>query len=181
MRACITAPANCTETNMATDALHSPCPTSRLIVRRHSQSRRQRGLGFLGFKSFFAKGRDWAMAPLKLKREQGLGGTRGVMNDAWIGYELLTEHHHADRQLFGLRTLVTSGRGTTFMAQKLRSVDNGFDEWYQPIAREMRNDELCRYFYTLRSTIEKEGLPHPITATLEFLGQGEIVSTASVN
>jgi hypothetical protein len=121
------------------------------------------------------------MAHLKLTREQVLGRTRSVMEDAWIGYELLTKHHQADRQLFGLRTLVTSGRGTTFMAQKLRSVDSGFDDWYQPIAREMNEDELCRYFYTLRSTIEKEGLPHPITATLEFLDHGEVVSTASVN
>ena len=66
------------------------------------------------------------------------------------------------------------------MAQKLRSIESGFDEWYQPIVEEMREDELCRYFYILRSTIEKEGLPHPIFATLEFLDDGKIVSTASV-
>ena len=51
------------------------------------------------------------------------------------------------------------GRAVTNVLQNLRSVvgTQVFDEWYGPLQEEMRNDELLRYFYQLRSEILKEG------------------------
>jgi hypothetical protein len=59
----------------------------------------------------------------------------------------------------GLRNLIVFGRAVTNILQNLRSVVGAktFDEWYMPLQEEMRDDELLKYFYELRTEILKEG------------------------
>jgi hypothetical protein len=63
------------------------------------------------------------------------------------------------RRIPGLRNLVVFGRAVTNVLQALRSVvgRDAFDTWYAPVQTEMREDQLLRFFYELRSEILKEG------------------------
>ena len=62
-----------------------------------------------------------------------------------------------DRRLGGLRNLIVFGRAVTNVLQNLRSTEPAFEAWYEPYVKEMRDDPLLRYFYTLRSAILKQG------------------------
>lgn len=46
---------------------------------------------------------------------------------------------------------------TTQALQNLRSVDDGFDAWYEPIREDMRSDPLMKFSWDLRSEILKRG------------------------
>jgi hypothetical protein len=63
------------------------------------------------------------------------------------------------RRVPGLRNIIVFGRAVTNVLQNLRSAVGAqtFNDWYLPVQEEMRNDELLRYFYKLRSEILKEG------------------------
>lgn len=70
------------------------------------------------------------------------------------------------RRMSGLRNLVVFGRAVTNVLQNLRSVVGVkvFDEWYEPIQEDMRQDEVLRFFYVMRSEILKEGTLRPGTS-----------------
>lgn len=63
------------------------------------------------------------------------------------------------RRRSGLRNLVVFGRAVTNVLQNLRTVVGvqEFNEWYEPWQKKMREDELLKYFYRLRTEILKEG------------------------
>lgn len=66
------------------------------------------------------------------------------------------------RKLIG--QIVVDGRAITNILQNLRNKTPNFDEWYQPYKTEMRNDELLRFLYTVRSEILKKGDDHIVPA-----------------
>lgn len=68
------------------------------------------------------------------------------------------------QQRSSLRNFVVYGRTVTFVLQKLRSVVSDFNEWYEPIRAEMKNDPLLQFFKRLRSEILKEGEDKVATA-----------------
>jgi len=70
-----------------------------------------------------------------------------------------------ERKLSGLRNLIVFGRAITNILQNLRSTESDFDTWYERYKEEMRNDQLMKYFYELRSKILKEGLLETSTHT----------------
>src|SRR5687768_1352195 len=107
------------------------------------------------------------MGKLRLSTSAILGRVIASWHDARHGLEDLAEHSDPIRVLGGLKTMVKSGRETTFVLQKLRSPEPEFDRWYEPIQVAMAADPLMRYFKKLRNTIEKEGLPPGGTAVLE--------------
>jgi hypothetical protein len=63
-----------------------------------------------------------------------------------------------NRRISGLRNLIVFGRAVTNVLQNLRSTEKSFDEWYTPYQEEMKNDQVMRYFYKLRSEILKKGV-----------------------
>lgn len=65
----------------------------------------------------------------------------------------------ARRYMPGLRAVVTFGRAVTNVLQNLRTAleVREFNEWYEPLQDEMRQDPLLRYFYLLRTEVLKEG------------------------
>ena len=68
----------------------------------------------------------------------------------------------------GMYDVVIYGRSVTNILQKLRGVEPSFNEWYQPFREEMKNDELMKFFYKLRSQMLKEGIsPVSIEVGLE--------------
>jgi hypothetical protein len=78
-----------------------------------------------------------------------------------------TKGTDAKTRIAGLRNVVVFGRAVTNVLQNLRSVDKTFDDWCQPHVEAMRNDELLRYFYELRTQILKQGaLPIASSVTL---------------
>ena len=62
------------------------------------------------------------------------------------------------RKLCGLRNLIVFGRASTCVLQNLRPNESGFDAWYKKYVDEMKDDQLMRYFYKLRSVILKKGI-----------------------
>lgn len=77
-------------------------------------------------------------------------------------------------RIAGLRNVVVFGRAVTNVLQNLRSVDTGFDDWYQPHVEAMRNDKLMRYFYQLRSQILKQGAL-PVSSSVTLSGDPMVV------
>ena len=76
---------------------------------------------------------------------------------AYLGLKLLKGSDPKER-IAGLRNLIVFGRAITNVIQNLRKTEGQkFDDWYQPKVDEMRNDEISKYFYKLRSEILKEG------------------------
>ena len=62
-----------------------------------------------------------------------------------------------NKRISGLYNVATWGRSVTNVLQNLRSIEPAFDRWYEPYAKEMRNDPLMRFFYEVRSQVLKEG------------------------
>jgi hypothetical protein len=75
---------------------------------------------------------------------------------AQLGLEHLTGEGPSAR-LAGLRNVAVFGRTVTNVLQNLRSICPNFDDWYQPYVKEMRSNDLMRFFYKLRTEILKEG------------------------
>jgi hypothetical protein len=70
------------------------------------------------------------------------------------------EETEPDRVLLGFFGIVVFGRAVTNALQNLRTFDRqAFDDWYEPWQREMIDDPLLRWFYTLRSDILKGIFP----------------------
>lgn len=61
------------------------------------------------------------------------------------------------RRESGLRNFVTFSRSVTFVLQKLRGVEENFDDWYRPYQNDMASNTLFKYFVELRNKILKEG------------------------
>ena len=59
-----------------------------------------------------------------------------------------------ERRHAGLYNAIVFGRSATFALQNLRSVVDGFDEWYEPKQQEMKSDVLMTYFNETRRQIE---------------------------
>ena len=76
--------------------------------------------------------------------------------------------------------MITAGRSVTWILQKLRSREATFKSWYEPIREEMKADSLLRYFNKIRTILEKEGMPKPVRATMDFLVDDLVVGTAEV-
>jgi hypothetical protein len=81
----------------------------------------------------------------------------GTLDTAKLGFKLLTGGS-PEHRFSGLRNVVVFGRAVTNVLQNLRSIEPGFDEWYEPYKREMEADALMKYFYNLRSEILKKGV-----------------------
>lgn len=57
----------------------------------------------------------------------------------------------------GLYNIAVFGRAVTNALQGLRTYDRqAFDEWYEPWRAEMQGDQLCRFFYALRTDLLKK-------------------------
>ncbi len=68
------------------------------------------------------------------------------------------------RRVAGLRNLIVFGRAVTNVLQKLKTpLGTAFDDWYLSVQQRMRDDELMKYFYKLRSEILKEGSIGPLS------------------
>jgi hypothetical protein len=81
------------------------------------------------------------------------------------------------RRMSGLRNVAVFGRAVTNVLQNLRSVVGAqvFNEWYAPLQEKMREDELLRYFYKLRSEVLKEGTLETNTSTyIASLNSGDL-------
>lgn len=72
-----------------------------------------------------------------------------------MGKELDNPSSGQHRKL--ISQIIIDGRAITNILQNLRSKVPNFDEWYQPYVNEMRNDDLLRFLYKVRSAILKEG------------------------
>lgn len=81
----------------------------------------------------------------------------GLMQSVEIGLEQLLGDDPASR-VPGLRNVAVFGRSVTLVLQNLRGpAGSKFDEWYEPWAGRMQDDELCRYFRDLRNEMLKTG------------------------
>jgi hypothetical protein len=87
--------------------------------------------------------------------------TREVLATARIGLQDMTSADPA-RRAAGMHNAVIFGRSVTNVLENIRTINRaGFNEWWDPRQQAMRDDPLLRYFYKLRSEIEKEGPPDP--------------------
>jgi hypothetical protein len=80
-----------------------------------------------------------------------------TLDTAKLGLRLLTGEAPENR-FPGLRNVVVFGRAVTNVLQNLRSIEPGFNDWYECHKAEMKTDDLMRYFYSLRSEILKKGI-----------------------
>jgi hypothetical protein len=109
-----------------------------------------------------------------------LGRIRATFSQAELAWNDLTTSTDPQRQWNGLKTMVTAGREVTWVLQKLKRREATFNEWYIPIRDEMKTDPLMWYFKGLRNLIEKEGMPKPIYATIDFTDGDNVVGSAEV-
>ena len=81
----------------------------------------------------------------------------------------------------GLRNLVVFGRAVTNVLQNLKSVvgEGVFDKWYGPIQEDMKQDEVLRFFYVMRSEILKEGTLRTTTSVQLNLNGKELAPLLS--
>jgi hypothetical protein len=90
-----------------------------------------------------------------------------TLETAEIGLSDLLDRGNPPRRMPGLRNLIVFGRAVTNVLQNLRTpVGSAFDEWYGPIRERMANDELLKYFYSLRSVILKQGSMPPVGSSM---------------
>lgn len=85
-----------------------------------------------------------------------LNDAERILNTAKFGLADFTKGN-PERKIAGLMNVATFGRAITNVLQNLRHIESKFDVWYSKYVDEMKNDELMKYFYELRSTILKEG------------------------
>lgn len=108
------------------------------------------------------------------------GAVRATLAQAEQGLDDVVNGGDPGTQWHGIKTMITAGRRATFMLQKLRSRAPTFDAWYESLQREMREDPLLRYFHTLRNYVEKQGMPQPIYARVEFMNGEGLIGGAHV-
>jgi hypothetical protein len=84
----------------------------------------------------------------------------------------MTEVGYADaisedprRRRPGLLNLFTYGRNATMALQTMKSLDDGFAEWWRPYQEKMASDPLMHYFNRTRTEIEHEGALPTSTVT----------------
>jgi hypothetical protein len=95
-----------------------------------------------------------------------IGKAREILATARIGLVDMTSRDPA-RRAAGMHNAVVFGRSVSNVLQNIRTIARtGFDAWYAPRQQAMRDDQLLRYFYKLRSEIEKEVPPVPAPAGL---------------
>jgi hypothetical protein len=78
-----------------------------------------------------------------------------TLNTARAGLNDLRED--PERRLAGLSNTVVFGRAVTNVLENLRSIEPTFDSWYQQVSRDLADDPLMKFFYSLRSQILKRG------------------------
>jgi hypothetical protein len=71
----------------------------------------------------------------------------------------LSDMNDPTRALSGLFNAVVFGRMVTFTLQNMRNDVGGFNEWYDPIVTELKADPLMKFFWELRTGIEKKAEP----------------------
>ena len=109
-----------------------------------------------------------------LTSRQILDQARAALHAARLALNELENGAPTEGQLARIRQVVIECRRSTFVLQKLSSRVEGFDDWYQERQAALRSDPLMRYFHTLRTEIEKEGLPG-IMAELYDRRSGEAI------
>ncbi len=79
------------------------------------------------------------------------------INDSII--ELNNKESSTRTKQKALASIIVFGRTVTFVIQNLRSIvgEKNFNDWYQPIVDEMKNDELLNAFKNARNNLEKQG------------------------
>jgi len=70
----------------------------------------------------------------------------------------------------GMYDVVIHGRSVTFVLQKLKSMEPEFEAWYASYQKEMRNDEMLKFFHDLRNKMNKEGIS-PVHIEHSFMQQ----------
>lgn len=93
-----------------------------------------------------------------------LGRVKETLNTAQLGFRDLVQGP-PERKTAGLWNLIVFGRAITNVLQNLRSVEPGFDGWYNKYVEEMKSDPLMRFFYMSRSEVLKEGKLEHYTRT----------------
>lgn len=91
-----------------------------------------------------------------------LHAARQMLGNAQLG---LSDINSSDptRRIPGLHNVAVFGRAVTIALQRLRSIVDGFDDWYK--AQIPEKDPLLTYFNNLRNMILKEAKsPQPATA-----------------
>lgn len=88
--------------------------------------------------------------------DQVLQDARDNLETARMGLENY-RREDGRRRLGGIRNLVVFARSVTKVLQRLRSIDDSFDNWYAPYRREMSDDPLMSFFYELRNKVLKKG------------------------
>lgn len=68
-------------------------------------------------------------------------------------------------RITGLHNVAVWGRAFSNVLQNLRSAVPDFDEWYSPFRETMKNDEICQFFYRMRTEMLKEGRSAHSSAT----------------
>ncbi|MCD9825321.1 hypothetical protein [Bradyrhizobium japonicum] len=71
----------------------------------------------------------------------------------------LADMKNPKRALSGLLNAVVFARMVTFALQNMRNEVDGFAAWYDPIVAELKNDQLMKFFWNLRTEIEKKAEP----------------------
>jgi hypothetical protein len=104
------------------------------------------------------------------------GGTVTKREDAFVGIDyahMMAKHALSDlvsgdaaKRFVGLSNLAAWGRAVTSALQRLRNAVPGFDDWYQPKVEEMATDELCSYFYRLRTETLKQAVQPALTTSV---------------
>jgi hypothetical protein len=72
------------------------------------------------------------------------------------------------RRIPGMHNFLTFSRSVTFVLQNLRSIVDGFDDWYSPYATEMEATPAARRFKQLRNELEKQGTTRGVGNSLHI-------------
>lgn len=89
-------------------------------------------------------------------------------------------HASAALQRDGLRIVCVFGVAVSHAIQNLRTTERpAFDGWWAPISAALREDELSRFFYLLRSVIIKEGWMNETATSVSVLGDGDLISVTA--
>ena len=95
--------------------------------------------------------------------------TRKILNYAQLAYETLRDARDPERRSAAFSNVIVWGRAVTNVLQLLRGRAQGFDEWYAPWVKEMREDPLLRYLYLWRSSLLKQGGEPPSVGGVDIL------------
>lgn len=71
--------------------------------------------------------------------------------------ELKSSSHERENFRTKLNVFISSARTITLVMQKEGAPISGFNDWYELKQKEMKENELFKYFIDKRNTIQKEG------------------------